>query len=354
MNTTAHLEITIMERLSLRLASVPVYLMFLLPSVLFAQKQNDDLPSVLGPIKLDEIGITLIHEHIMADFIGAAETGKHRYDSNKVFEKVLPFLVELKKAGCATFIDCTPIYFGRDVRLLKRLAKASGLNIVTNTGYYGALSENFLPAHAYTETAEQLAAHWVDEWKNGIEGAGIYPGFIKTSVDAGALRPVYKKLLTAVAITHLQTGLSISAHTGDGEAALQEIDILQKAGVDASAFRWVHADQERDKQIHLRAAKMGAWIEYDGINGSDPENITQRVALVKFMKENGVLNKTLISQDAGWYWVGEPEGGNFRGYTAIFEKFIPALRKEGFTEAEIKQLLVENPKESLMIKVRKR
>jgi phosphotriesterase-related protein len=71
------------------------------------------------------------------------------------------------------------------------------------------------------------------------------------------------------------------------------------------------------------------------------------------MKENGFLNQTLISQDAGWYWVGEPGGGAFRGYTAIFEKFIPALKKEGFTDDEVKQLLVHNPRETLTIKVRK-
>jgi predicted metal-dependent phosphotriesterase family hydrolase len=334
-------------------ASVLASSMLLAPSVLSAQRKSDQLVSVLGPIAPEKLGITLIHEHVMADFAGAAETGTHRYDADKVFEKALPYLIKLKEAGCNTFIDCTPVYLGRDVRILKRLAKASGLNIFAPTGYYGAVKQKFLPEHAYTETAEQLAARWIDEWKNGIEGSGIYPGLIKTSVEAGPLIPVCRKILTAVAITHLQTGLSISAHTENGEAALEELAILRKSGVDASAFRWVHAHLEKDKQIHLRAAKMGAWIEFDGINGSEQESITWHVECVKFMKENGVLNKTLISQDAGWYWVGEPGGGDFRGYTAIFEKFIPALKEEGFTDDEIKQLLVDNPRESLTIRVRK-
>jgi phosphotriesterase-related protein len=63
--------------------------------------------------------------------------------------------------------------------------------------------------------------------------------------------------LTAVAITHLQTGLSISAHTGNGEAALQELAILKKQACHASAFRWVHAQNEKDNQIYLQAAKYG-------------------------------------------------------------------------------------------------
>ena len=86
--------------------------MLLAPSILSAQRNNDTLISVLGPIKPDELGITLIHEHVMADFIGAAQTGTHRYDTNAVFEKALPHLIELKKAGCKTFIDCTPVYLG--------------------------------------------------------------------------------------------------------------------------------------------------------------------------------------------------------------------------------------------------
>ena len=326
--------------------------MVIVPAV-FAKEKEYSLMGVLGPIKPGELGITLIHEHVMADFIGAAETGSHRYQPDKIVEKVLPFLLELKKSGCRTLIDCTPVYLGRDVSVLQRVAKASGLNIFTTTGYYCAVKQKFLPPHAYTETAEQLAARFIDEHKNGIEGSGVYPGLIKTSVDEGPLLPICEKVLTAVAITHLQTGLSISAHTGNGEAALQELAILKRAGVHASAFRWVHAQNEKDKQIHLQAAKMGAWIEFDGINGAEPENIAHHVACVKWMKENGFLNQTLISQDAGWYWVGELDGGVFRGYTAIFEKFIPALKEEGFTDDEVKQLLVHNPRESLIIKVRK-
>jgi predicted metal-dependent phosphotriesterase family hydrolase len=319
------------------------------PSIWLTRKRPDEFVSVLGPIAGDALGVTLIHEHIMADFIGAKETGAHRYNPDEIVKKALPFLLALKQAGCDTFIDCTPVYLGRDVKVLKRLATASGLNIFTTTGYYGAMKEKFLPAHAYTETAEQLAARWIAEAKHGIEGTDVYPGLIKTSVDAGPLTPIYKKLLTAVAITHRQTGLSISAHTGNGEAAMQELDVLQSNGVRPNAFRWVHAHLEHDKQLHLKAARMGAWIEFDGINGSEPDTLTHHIECVKFMKQNGLLNKVLISQDAGWYWVGEPDGGTFRGYTAIFEQFIPELRKEGFTENEIRQLLVVNPRESLRL-----
>src|SRR5688572_6453432 len=136
--------------------------MMILPSVLAKEKEYS-LMSVIGPIKPNELGITLIHEHVMADFIGAAETVTHRYQPDKIVEKALPYLLELKKAGCRTLIDCTPVYLGRDHRVLRQCAQASGLNIFTTTGYYCAVNQEFLPPHAYTEAAERLAARWIEE-----------------------------------------------------------------------------------------------------------------------------------------------------------------------------------------------
>jgi len=121
----------------------------------------------------------------------------------------------------------------------------------------------------------------------------------------------------------------------DGIAAMQEITILQRNGVHPSAFRWVHAQNEKDKTLYLCATRLSAWIEFDGINDTQPGSIEQHVGLVKYMKGNGYLNNVLISQDGGWYWVGEPGGGNFRPYTALFTKFLPALKSQGFTDKDI-------------------
>jgi len=322
----------------------------IVPGKIFAHRKSSQIMTVLGPIKPSDLGTTLVHEHVMADFIGAKETGTHRYKVDEVVAKALPYLLDLKKAGCRTFVDCTPVYLGRDVRVLKKLAEQTGMNILTTTGYYGAVDEKFLPPHAYTETADQLTARWVSEWKNGIDDTGVRPGIIKTSVDGGPLRSIYKKILTAVAATHLQTGLTISVHTGDGVAAMEWMDLFLKNGVPANAFRWVHAQNEKDKQLHLKAARLGAWLEFDGINASEEANIAEHVGFVKHMKDNGYLKQVLISQDAGWYNVGDENGGNFRSFTGIFEKFLPALKANGFTQDDINQLLVKNPQESLAIR----
>ena len=113
--------------------------------------------------------------------------------------------------------------------LLKRLSEASGLHILTNTGYYGAANDKHVPAFAFTETAEQLAARWIREAERGIDGTGIQPAFMKIGVDEAPLSEIDTKLVRAAAITHLRTGLPIASHTSTGTAALEQLDLLARA-----------------------------------------------------------------------------------------------------------------------------
>jgi phosphotriesterase-related protein len=233
--------------------------------------------------------------------------------------------------------------------LLRRLAEATRMHVLTNTGYYGASKNKFLPAHAFTEDADQLAARWLREWKDGIEHTSIRPGFIKIGVDSGTLSDAHRKLVRAAARTHRDSGLTIAAHTGNGAAALDEIATLHEEGVAGAAFVWVHAQSEKDNDHHVRVAEKGAWVEFDGIS---PSSIGRHVELVKNMRQHGWLHRVLLSHDAGWYHVGEPGGGKFRPYDTLFTQFIPALKQNGFGVSEIEQLLVTNPREAFTIRRR--
>ena len=305
--------------------------------------------SVTGNISPKQLGTTLRHEHVFVDFIGADQVSRRRYDPDEVFELVLPQLKRLRAVGCQTLVECTPAYLGRDLVLLKRLADASGVTILTNTGYYGARRGKFLPAHAFEETADQLAGRWLNDWRGGIEGTGVRPGFVKIGVDGGPLTEVNRKLVQAAARTHLQSGLTIAAHTGDGQAAIEQMAILRDEGVDLSAWIWVHAQNERNGDLHVRAGRQGAWVEFDGVG---PNSIDRHVELVTTMRKHELLDRVLISHDAGWYSVGEPRGGEFRPYDTLFTEFLPALIKAGFSDEDIELLTVTSPAKSLTVSVR--
>jgi phosphotriesterase-related protein len=78
-----------------------------------------------------------------------------------------------------------------------------------------------------------------------------------------------------------------------------------------------------------------------------PKSVDRHVALVLAMREAGRLDRVLVSHDAGWYHVGEPDGGDFRGFDTLFTAFVPALKAAGLTEADVRQLLVDNPRRAL-------
>lgn len=305
--------------------------------------------TVTGWIAARDLGATLPHEHILIDFIGAGEVSRDRYKPDAVFEAALPHLQQLRDFGCRTLVECTPAYIGRDAALLKRLALASELHILTNTGFYGASQNKYLPGFAQTRSADEIAAVWLGEWRHGIEDTGVRPGFIKIGVDEGPLTNTHRELVRAAALTHLDSGLTIAAHTGDGRAALEELMVLKEEGVSGTAFIWGHAQNESDHTLHWRAAEMGAWVEFDHVS---PPDIARHVELVQNLRNRGYLHRVLVSQDAGWYAVGEPDGGKFRPYDALFTDFIPALRDAGFTETEIQILLVANPRDAFTVRVR--
>src|SRR5262245_2363437 len=129
------------------------------------RKRSGEIMTVLGPISPERLGVTLAHEHCVVDFLGAEKAKALRHDEDEAFNTILPHLKKLQERGCRSLVECTPDYIGRDVRLLKRLAAATGLNILTNSGYYGAAGNKFLPRHAFTETAGQLSARWLKEWR---------------------------------------------------------------------------------------------------------------------------------------------------------------------------------------------
>lgn len=315
------------------------------------QSRNKHLiMTVLGPLDPGAMGNTLVHEHILVDFIGARLISAERWNRDEVMDKALPYLDQARLAGCNTLVDCTPNYLGRDVGLLKELSRTSKINIITNTGYYGGSDDKFLPAHALTETAEQLAARWINEWKLGIGKERVKPGFIKISVNPGPLSDVSRKLIRAAALTHIRTGLTIASHTGPAVAAMEQLDLIKNEKVSPSAFIWVHAQNENDRSQFLKAARDRAWVSLDGLNG---ENVTDYVDSLAFLKKENCLDRVLVSHDAGWFEPGKPGGGEFRGFTTLFTDLIPALRQSGFTEEDISQIIRINPQNALTVAIRR-
>lgn len=307
--------------------------------------------TVNGKISPIEMGLTLHHEHVLVDFIGADSVEPPRYNRQEALKIILPQIRKLTSYGVKTFVEATPRYLGRDVQLLRDLADSTGLHFITNTGYYGAMENKFIPAKVMNMSAPEIAKFWIDEAQNGIVGTGIFPGFIKIAVDRKPLSDFHRTLARAAAITHKASGLTIMSHTGPSTGAFQQLEILKEEGVRPDAFIWTHAHNEKDSMRHVRAAQMGAWVAFDAFRGGE----NQRAEFVRFvlnMKQHKCLHRLLLSHDAGWFDPSQPDGKNYAPHTALFEQLIPALKETGITPEELDLILVKNPAEALMVRKR--
>lgn len=312
-----------------------------------AADAEGQIMTVTGPVPPDELGPALPHEHILSRF-GVPPARHPDYDLRDLFDTVVPVLEEVKALGGDAIMDCTAAYFGRAPLVLHRLAEITGLRLITNTGYYGAADDRYVPDHAYDETAEALAARWLAEWTDGVDGTGVRPGFIKTAVDEGPLSAIDRKLVRAAAKTHRESGLPIAVHTsGNVPAARAQLSILDEEGVDPSAWIWVHAQNVDDVGALVEAAERGAWIEFDGLAPGD--EIEHHLELVRAMQKRGLLDRVLLSHDGSSY---PPEGTEPRPYDTLFRTFRPRLRSAGVGDETIRRLTVDNPRRAFTVRVR--
>jgi phosphotriesterase-related protein len=293
-----------------------------------------------GPIDSEAAGLILPHEHIFTDLRGP-DVKNHGVASDEEVVRVMkPLLLDAKAAGVSTLVECTTIGVGRNVAIIARLARETGLNIVVPTGVYGRA--NFAPKTFADKPEDELARWMMTEIVVGIETTGVKAGFIKTAASEQQLKPLEEKFLRASARESKQTGVAIASHTTNGKVATRQLDILDQHEVSPDRFIWVHAQAEPDTIYHKILAQRGAFIELDSIGNSDAED-EKILRLIRVLVDAGFEHRILLSQDAGWYNPGQQDGGKMRGYTALTKSFIPKLKAKGFGDAVIEKLTRENP-----------
>ena len=244
---------------------------------------------------------------------------------------VKPYLEAAARAGVTALVECSTLGVGRNVAVLRHLAASTPIHLIAPTGVY---KEGFIPADLLPLGVDALADRWVRDISDGMEGTPACAGFIKIALNDDGPTDLEVRNLKAAAQTSQRTGAVIACHTIGGAAAQRELKILEAAGHDLSRFIWVHAQTERLTAVHVDAARRGVWLEFDsiGAEGQHEALLNAVVALI----EAGFAANLLLSHDAGWYDPAQPDGlpkpHGFRGYTALFESFIPALQARGVSD----------------------
>jgi len=292
-----------------------------------------------GPLLAEGLGVVLPHEHIFTDLRGPTAPGYGQADPADVVRVMKPWLAGARQRGVGVLFECTSIGVGRNVALVDRVARESGLPVVVPTGVYGR--DAFAPAQHRNMTEDELTTLFIKEIREGIDGTEIRAGFIKTATGSGPMTPLEEKFLRAAGRAARETGTAVASHSPLGGNASKQAAILESISP-GIRFIWVHAQNEGNRDLHRQLAARGVFIEFDSLGwnpGQDPTIITA----VKELLAVGYGDRVLLSHDAGWYQPGQPNGGTQKGYTYLIDMFIPKLRAAGVSDAAIRMITETNP-----------
>jgi phosphotriesterase-related protein len=347
--------------------------------------------TITGPIDPDDLGPTLMHEHVFVDltcnFVMPTGVVSRRHAHKPVDLGMLhllrrrPFSVSLDNlilddeqlaieelryfvaAGGRTIVDCTVQGIGRDPEPLRRVALATGAQVVLGTGFYVELAH---PDWLEDATVDQLAETFVQDIRVGIDGTDMRAGIIgeigisgvpKSSSDyarIGFITPTEEKVLRAAGAASAETGAAVTLHLDvRGQSGEAVVDILESEGARPDRIVAGHLDAVPNLDYHRRLADRGIYVEYDAFGreyyaeelgktfGSDE----RRVGLLKALIDEGYLNQLIMSSDICMKMDLRAFGGS--GYDHILTNCPPLFESVGISPLDIATILEANPRSVL-------
>jgi phosphotriesterase-related protein len=287
-----------------------------------------EVPTVRGPVSADDIGVTLLHEHV---FIASPEGianhnhtwGEPWWDEEKRVAAAIRDLRELRDLGVGTIVDPTAFGLSRNVHRLRRVNAEVDINIVVCTGIYAFIE---VPAYLKYRSAEGLA----DIFRRDID-------------------PL---ILDAIALTHKATGVPVMVHTNaaakSGLVALAE---LTARGVDPTRIVIAHAGDSNDMDYLREIGDSGAILGCDRFNIPSFNADEDRIATLLKLLDEGYIDRIHLSHDAATFndfmQHNPPFAGAAPNYTHIHREVLPKLLEAGVTQEQIDEMLVANARRLL-------
>ncbi len=307
-----------------------------------------------GPVDSSELGTTLMHEHVFVLDTEIQQNYPEEWGSEekRVADAVTRFN-ELKARGVDTIVDLTVLGLGRCIPRILRIASQTEIHIIVAAGIY---TYRDLPSYFHLRRpdvasgSDPIAEMLVRDIREGIAGTGVRAGILKCCTDEPGLTPDVERILRAVARAHRQTGVPISTHTHAGlRRGLDQQRIFREEGVDLTRVVIGHSGDTTDLEYLGELIRNGSYIGMDRFGIDTILDFAARVDTVAAMCERGHANRMVLSHDAMCFFHWLPEGAlpavlpNWH-YLHIHNDVLPALRRKGVSEEQLKAMLVENPR----------
>jgi phosphotriesterase-related protein len=314
--------------------------------------------TVTGRARPEELGMTLVHEHLLIGYPGwFMDALAPRFKRDEARARGVDTLQELIGLGVRTFVDPCPMDLGRDVEFMAEVAQRSGMRIICTTGAYK--EDEGIPYTFAALPIEEIENIYVQELTEGIGETGIRAGLIKVATGQPRISDYERKLLTAAGRAAARVGCPILTHTDGADLGLEQIALLGEQGVPPHRILVGHSDGRDDYAYHRSLAEAGAYVGFDRFGIEPIISDEKRMQSVCKMVEGGYARSLCLSHDANCAaWLGRPVfGGKHVMHPAqiaeympnwqpthLFKNILPELSKRGVTQGDIQTMLVDNPK----------
>lgn len=311
------------------------------------------VPTLTGDIPPEDLGRTLIHEHvIMLGAGGVIHEWPSLWDRDAAIEASIASLRALAEAGIDTLVDMTTFDLGRDIEATAEVARAVPINIIMCTGAWLAA-----PAMLMRYSPSQLADAFVDDIEKGIRGTDLRAGIIKVATDE-VVDDLNRLLLTAAAEAHRRTGAPIGTHSNPrAHSGARQQDVFEACGVDLGRVVIGHSGDTSDLE-HLRGLMdRGSYIGMDRFgldripsSGEVLLDTEQRVATIAALCREGYAAKIMLGHDANCVHmaiVDRPavdEALPNWHHRHIPQDVVPLLLEQGISAEDVDTMLISNPR----------
>ena len=306
-----------------------------------------------GAISAEELGRTLIHEHVLAGYPGwFMDTRLPPFQRAEAIARVVDAFQQLHAYGVRTVVDPCPTDLGRDVEFVAEVSQRSGVTLVCTTGVY---TEAFgIPyTFRFLETAA-IEEIYVREIEDGIGSTGIKAGAVKIATGDGVVSDYERRMLTAATRAAKATGVPLISHTENCSCGHDQIDIVTGEGVPAHRLLVGHCDGRDDHPYQASLAARGAYVGFDRFGLEVFNSDANRMRNLKQMIDAGYRDQVMVSQDKVNCWLGNIPGvGRAEDIakvvpnwtmTHLFERIFPDLLRMGVAQADLDSVLLDNPR----------
>lgn len=318
-----------------------------------------EVETVMGPVPAEQLGFTLMHEHLFLRSENVHDQWPHLDDLDARADEVAAKVESAYEVGVRTIVDVTTPNMARDVPRLRRIAEQTRVNIVCATGLHPLLPIPFFLTYdspRFATDPGRIAELFVRDLTVGYGDTGIKAGVIKVGCDP-IMDEDNRIVLKAAARAHRETGALITTHTkAKNKVGLAILDVLESEGVDPGRVVIGHSGDSQDFAYLTALCERGSLLGMDRFGLDAPGwfrlTIAERIDVVVEMAERGYGERMVLSHDSMSWCDFMPAAAqaelmpNSR-LTTISEVVVPELKRRIDTDL-IHRMTVDTPRRILI------